>query len=90
MKKVYLAGPIAGCSDAECNDWRDLVISLLDSSFKAINPMRRDDRGKEDENINNIVELDKVDIVQSDAIIVSYDKPSVGTSMEVFFAFSLS
>jgi len=49
--------------------------------------MRRDYRGREAESVDEIVELDKVDIAQSDALIVNYDKPSVGTSMEVYLAF---
>lgn len=49
--------------------------------------MRRDYRGKEHESVNDIVELDKFDIAQSDALLVYFDKPSVGTSMEVLWAF---
>lgn len=85
MKTIYLCGPINGCTDEECNDWRDLVKSKW--SGKTIDPMRRDYRGKELENINQIVELDKIDVMNSDVILVSYDKPSVGTSMEILYAF---
>lgn len=51
--------------------------------------MRRDYRGREAECVNEIVRLDKIDIEQSDALLVNYDKPSVGTSMEVFYAWLL-
>lgn len=29
LKTVYLAGPIAGCTDGEANDWRRLIIEQL-------------------------------------------------------------
>jgi nucleoside 2-deoxyribosyltransferase len=83
--KLYLCGPINGCTDTEARDWREMVKSLWPG--ETIDPMRRDYRGREDQNTDAIVELDKIDIMRSDAVIVSYDKPSVGTSMEVIFAF---
>jgi nucleoside 2-deoxyribosyltransferase len=49
--------------------------------------MRRDYRGKEDDSVKEIVELDKIDVIESDVILVNYDKPSVGTSMEILYAF---
>lgn len=81
--KVYLCGPINGCSDSEANDWRTLVKGLLPDT---LDPMRRDYRGKEKMMYREIVELDKVDVVSSDALLVSYSKPSVGTSMEILYA----
>lgn len=51
--------------------------------------MRRDYRGKESECYQEIVELDKMDICRSDVLLVNYAKPSVGTSMEVFFSWTL-
>jgi nucleoside 2-deoxyribosyltransferase len=83
--KLYLCGPINGCTDEEANGWRDLVKSLWPG--ETIDPMRRDYRGREDQCADEIVEFDKIDIMRADALIVSYDKPSVGTSMEVLFAF---
>ena len=84
--KVYLCGPINGCTDEECNDWREAVTEHFPN---AINPMIRDYRGREDECYEEIVELDKIDIRNSDALLVNYTKPSVGTSMEVFLAWTL-
>lgn len=86
MKTIYLCGPINGCTDEGANGWRTFVIDQS-PHFKHLNPMRRDYRGKEDYNVNEIVELDKIDIANSDALLVNYDKPSVGTSMEVLYAF---
>lgn len=80
---VYLCGPINGCTDEECNDWREYVKQRLPNT---IDPMRRDYRGREAEAYREIVELDKIDVAQSDVLLVNYDKPSVGTSMEVLWA----
>lgn len=82
---IYLCGPINGCTDEECKDWREFVKSRWNG--KTLDPMRRDYRGKEAESVNEIVEFDKIDVVNSDVILVNYDKPSVGTSMEVLYAF---
>jgi hypothetical protein len=84
MKTIYLCGPINGCTDEECNDWRRLVQTIAPWN-EYINPMRRDYRGVEGDNDADIVEFDKVDVTNSDVVLVSYDKPSVGTSMEVLY-----
>lgn len=81
--KVYLCGPINGCTDEECNNWREAAKAVLTDT---LDPMRRDYRGREDECVAEIVEGDKLDIMQCDALLVNYDKPSVGTSMEILFA----
>lgn len=86
MKKIYLCGPINGCTDAECMDWRAHVKSIWPTT---IDPMSRDYRGRESECLREIVELDKRDIQSSAALIVNYDRPSVGTSMEIIFAWQL-
>lgn len=85
MTTLYLCGPINGCTDSECNDWRSFVKERWDGG--TIDPMRRDYRGREDSCVDEIVELDKIDVTNSDIILVNYDKPSVGTSMEVLYAF---
>ncbi len=84
--KVYLCGPINGCTDEEAKDWRAEVKRYF---LASIDPMKRDYRGKELTNYREIVDLDKRDIRNSDIILVNYDKPSVGTSMEVFYAWTL-
>jgi nucleoside 2-deoxyribosyltransferase len=82
---VYLCGPINGCTDAECKDWRAYAKAQLP---KTLDPMARDYRGRELEPgiAREIVENDKLDIDQSDVILVNYVKPSVGTSMEILYA----
>lgn len=84
MKTIYLCGPINGCTDEECTTWRELVKSIWEGP--TLDPMRRDYRGKEGDNTRDIVELDKIDVTNSDVILVNYEKPSVGTSMEVLYA----
>ena len=89
---VYLCGPINGCTDEECNNWRDFLMnSETKYPINWINPMVRDYRGREMEpGIDaEIVENDKLDIDGSDLLIVNYDKPSVGTSMEILYAWDL-
>ncbi len=85
--KVYLAGPINGCTDAEANDWRaEFRAMAWSTAVRFINPMRRDYRGREDESYHELVALDKVDVAACDVIVASCPKPSVGTSMEVLLA----
>lgn len=84
MTTLYLCGPINGCTDEECKDWREYLKSKWDGP--TLDPMRRDYRGREAESVNEIVEFDKIDVTNSDAILVNYDKPSVGTSMEILYA----
>lgn len=85
--RVYLAGPINGATDAEANDWRTEAKGLLEQAgHEWLDPMARDYRGKEDESVEDIVEGDKADIDQCEAVIAYCPKPSVGTSMEVLYA----
>lgn len=85
-KTLYLCGPINGCTDAEATDWREIVKSTW--TGKTIDPMARDYRGRELEPgiAAEIVAGDLADIQASDIILVFYEKPSVGTSMEIFYA----
>jgi hypothetical protein len=53
---------------------------------ETLDPLRRDYRGREHENIPQLVNADLLDIDSSDGLLVYYDRPSVGSSMEVFYA----
>lgn len=83
---IYLAGGINGLSDADAMDWRAEATALLGGPDKVLDPMARDYRGKEDENVDQIVEGDKDDIEASRAVIVYAARPSWGTAMEVLYA----
>lgn len=90
---VYLGGPIAGCSDGEASDWRnalkqDKVHFMRGVDF--LDPMQRDFRGIEGDHTNEIVDLDKRDIRSSDVLLMYAPKPSVGTSMEILYAFEVA
>ena len=96
MLKIYLSGPIALCDDYECKNWRNYLKEKYAGQFKFLDPMRRDYRHLDTmENISTfeeqkkIVSLDKVDIERCDSIIVwtGAPFPSVGTSMEVIYAY---
>lgn len=88
--KIYLCGAINGCTDDEANSWRDEARILLENKFyECVDPMDRDYRGVEGDVYREIVDLDKIDVKNSDVILVMYNKPSVGTSMEVFYAWNL-
>lgn len=89
--KIYLCGPINGCTDAEAMDWRTAVKNsrLYMEQAVYVDPMKRDYRGKEAESYREIVDLDKRDVRSVDIVLVNYVKPSVGTAMEVFYAWTL-
>jgi len=83
--KVYLCGPINGRSDDECTGWREYAKQSLPDT---LDPMARDYRGRELEPgiAAEIVAGDEEDIRACDVLLVYYDKPSVGTSMEIRMA----
>lgn len=87
--RVYLGGPINGCTDEEANGWRIQAKALIwQLGHQWLDPMDRDYRGREMEPgiAAEIVESDKADIDQCDLILVNCPKPSVGSSMEIFYA----
>ncbi len=83
-KVVYLSGAMLGCTDEECRDWREYAKQHLRCATR--DPMVRDYRGREMEGMIDMVENDKADIDASDVVLVNFIKPSVGTSMEVLYA----
>lgn len=82
--KVYLAGPINGCTDEQCKGWREKAKAGL--VCETFDPMKRDYRGQEGFAFREIVEMDKQDIDGVDVLLVMYERPSVGTSMEILYA----
>lgn len=85
MLVTYLCGPINGCNDSEAKDWREYVKSQLPA---IVDPMVRDYRGREMEpGIDRAIVLqDKADVDGVDILLVNYVKPSVGTAMEILYA----
>ena len=82
-KTVYLSGAMLGCSDDECRDWREFAKREL--RCRTLDPMIRDYRDNLMDGMLDMVLNDKADIDASDAILVNFLKPSVGTSMEVLY-----
>jgi nucleoside 2-deoxyribosyltransferase len=87
-KNIYLCGPINGCTDDEAMTWRDWFKSQQ-CGFDFVDPMKRDYRGKEAEDYREIVDLDKQDVRSVDYLVVMYTQPSVGTAMEILYAWTI-
>lgn len=89
--RVYLGGPINGCTDEEAQGWRETVKAILDErGIEWLDPMTRDYRGREMEPgiAAEIVENDKNDIEKCDVLLMNCPTPSVGTSMEILYGFT--
>lgn len=86
-RQIYLAGPIDGVTDQEARAWRTEARTLLNGDV--LDPMARDFRGREHECMNEIVEADKADIDKAALVLAHCWKPSVGTSMEIVYAWTL-
>ncbi len=85
-KTVYLSGPIMDEHKGRARQWREQAKTLLRPWFRILDPMRRNFVDRQVDSANEIVEFDLQDIRDSDIILVNYNKPSIGTSMEVFYA----
>ncbi|MDP8243544.1 MAG: nucleoside 2-deoxyribosyltransferase domain-containing protein [Candidatus Hinthialibacter antarcticus] len=85
-KTIYLSGPIMGEVNGEAVEWREDAKRKLQDKFDLLDPMRRSFKDNEVDSANEIVEFDLQDIRDADIILVNYNKPSVGTSMEIFYA----
>jgi nucleoside 2-deoxyribosyltransferase len=85
---VYLAGPIGGCTDDQCNDWRSSVMEQMGEDYTFLNPMDRDYRDRYIDPLiaPEVVELDKRDIRNSDVVFANITKDSAGTSMELLYS----
>ena len=67
-------------------EWRIRAKELLSDGFDMLDPMRRKFVDRQVDSANEIVEFDLQDVRDADLILVNYNKPSIGTSMEVFYA----
>ena len=82
---VYLAGPINGCGDDHAVAWRQ-QFKALRPDLEYLDPMRRDCRGIEDQNVQAIIDGDIADIDACDVFVANCWQVSWGTAMEVFYA----
>lgn len=85
-KTIYLSGPIMDEHAGHAREWRASAKKTLDKQFKTLDPMRRQFVDRKVDSANEIVEFDLQDVRDADIILVNYNKPSIGTSMEVFYA----
>jgi hypothetical protein len=86
MKKIYLCGPIMDEKNGKARAWRKTATERLATDFIILDPMRRNFKDREVDSANEIVEFDLQDVRDADIVLVNYNKPSIGTAMEVFFA----
>ncbi len=85
-KTIYLSGPIMDEHEGIAREWRDTARKILGNDFRMLDPMRRKFVDRQVDSANEIVEFDLQDVRDADIILVNYNKPSIGTSMEVFYA----
>lgn len=85
-KRIYLCGPIMDEVEGHAREWRQRARALLSAEFVLLDPMRRNFKDREVDSANEIVEFDLQDIRDADILLVNYNKTSVGTAMEVFYA----
>lgn len=86
FKTIYLSGPIMDEHEGVAREWRDAAKLLLGENFRLLDPMRRKFVDRQVDSANEIVEFDLQDVRDADLLIVNYNRASIGTSMEVFFA----
>ena len=86
VKKLYLSGPIMDEHEGSAREWRESAKRLLSGEFILLDPMRRNFKDREVDSANEIVRFDLQDVDDADLLLVNYNKPSIGTSMEVFHA----
>jgi nucleoside 2-deoxyribosyltransferase len=84
--KVYLAGPINGCSDEECRAWRAEARRMLEPIHSVIDPMDFDCRGLESQMAGEIIRHDLERLDEADIVLVNAERPSWGTAMELVYA----
>jgi len=86
VKKIYLSGPIMDEHEGVAREWRELAKRLLGDKFFLLDPMRRNFKDREVDSANEIVRFDLQDVDDADLLLVNYNKPSIGTAMEIFHA----
>lgn len=85
-RRIYLSGPIMDEEHTVARTWREVAKDRLADHFVLLDPMRRNFKDREVDSANEIVEFDLQDVREADILLVNYNKPSIGTAMEVFFA----
>lgn len=85
-KTIYLCGPIMDEHAGAARQWRQAAMRRLGRHYNLLDPMRRNFTDRAVDSANEVVEFDLQDIREADIVLVNYNKPSIGTAMEVFYA----
>ncbi len=85
-KTIYLSGPIMDEHEGTAREWREAAKKMLGEKFHLLDPMRRKFVDRQVDSANEIVEFDLQDVRDADLLLVNYNRASIGTSMEVFYA----
>ncbi len=72
--------------EGTAREWREEAKRLLGEKFFLLDPMRRNFKDREVDSANEIVRFDLQDVEDADFILINYNKPSIGTAMEIFHA----
>ena len=97
MKKVYLAGPIEGCTLGEITGWRDYVKRNLANDIMGISPYRAEELDDKYgfETAKRIMMKNYMDVSSCDVVLANVPKvindrrPSYGTVFEIAWGYSL-
>ena len=96
MKKfVYLAGPIAGCSKVEINQWRQKCYTGFNDFIVGVNPYRAEREADDPEARKRIVMKNYMDTKSCDLVFAYLPKEinarrhSYGTTFEIAWGYSL-
>jgi len=82
--KVYLAGP------PFAEEYRRRAAVLVDQiGWEAVDPMRRDYRGRTEGKEAEIVTSDLAEIESCDAVLAAFTSPDEGTAMEAWYAHTI-
>ena len=82
--KVYLAGP------PFAEEYRRRAAVLVDQiGWEAVDPMRRDYRGRTEGKEAEIVRGDLAEIDSCDAVLAAFTSPDEGTAMEAWYAHTI-
>ena len=101
MQKIYLAGPIEGCSYEECTSWREEFIKLIPKEIQCLSPMREKTFLQHETKTANcpvdammssdrgIMTRDCYDCHRADLLVINFlnaKRVSIGTVMELAWA----
>ena len=94
-KFVYLAGPIAGCSNQEINLWRQKCHAGFSGGVIGISPYRAERENDDSESQKRVIMKNYMDTKNCDLILaylpkeINYRRHSYGTTFEIAWGYSL-